>query len=105
MSASLSYVQMIVNDTPGISAGDLAQELQLAPSTMTRFLEKLEKEGYLLRKQEGKQVQVFPTEKGLGIQQLLRACLVKFYKNYSEILGKEDSALLVRLMNEMSDKL
>jgi DNA-binding MarR family transcriptional regulator len=42
LAPSHAYLLMDVLDEPGIQPGMLAKQLQLQPSTITRFIEKLE---------------------------------------------------------------
>jgi DNA-binding MarR family transcriptional regulator len=54
LSPSHAFLMMLVNDTPGIAQKELAESLQLAPSTVTRFIDSLVHKGYLTREVEGK---------------------------------------------------
>ncbi|MDP9229714.1 MAG: MarR family transcriptional regulator [Bacteroidota bacterium] len=105
LSPSHAYLLMMVNDNPGIQPGELADHLQLQPSTITRLIEKLEDRKFVVRTNEGKQTNVYPTPKGKEFQPKLKQCLHEFYSRYSEILGKEESARMVKDMNLISDKL
>jgi MarR family transcriptional regulator, organic hydroperoxide resistance regulator len=105
LSPSHAYLLMIVIDTPGVQPGTLSEELQLSPSTITRLIEKLEEKKLLIRTNEGKMTNVFPSAKAKEMKPLLKECVETFYKNYSSVLGKEESLKLVQNMSKVADKL
>ena len=105
LSPSHAYLLMIVLEDPGVQPGSLSAELHLTPSTITRLLEKLEAKKLVIRTTEGKISNVYPTAKSRELQPQLLACAEEFVRNYSAILGKEESARLVNNMNKMVDKL
>ena len=100
-----AYLLMIVLAEPGIQPGELAKELQLKPSTITRFIQKLEEKKLLVRTVSGKITNVYPTPKAKEMQPLLKECISHFYQSYVDILGKEESSGLVTQMNNISDRL
>jgi DNA-binding MarR family transcriptional regulator len=105
LSPSHAYLLMLVIDDPGIQPGMLGEQLQLSPSTITRLLEKLEKQKLLVRTFEGRLANVYPTPKGKALKPDLDKALTHFFQTYSSILGKEESIALVRNMNAVSDLL
>lgn len=102
---SHGYLLMLVIEEPGIQAGVLSGQLQLTPSTITRFIERLEQKKLVTRLSVGKTTQVYPTAKAEGMKKKLQGCLLHFYTTYSEILGKEESSKLVQNMNAVVSKL
>jgi hypothetical protein len=48
---------------------------------------------------------VFPSAKAKEMKPLLKECVETFYKNYSSVLGKEESLKLVQNMSKVADKL
>jgi len=105
LSPSHAYLLMLVVDDPGIQPGKLCEQLQLSPSTITRLLEKLEKQKLLVRTFEGRLANVYPTPKGKLLKPELDKALKNFYSAYSTILGKEESSSLVISMNAVTDRL
>jgi MarR family transcriptional regulator, organic hydroperoxide resistance regulator len=105
LSPSHAYLLMLVIDDPGIQPGMLGEQLQLSPSTITRLMAKLEKQKLLIRIFEGRIANAYPTPKGKALKPNLDRAFAHFYKVYSEILGKEESRVLVRNMNTVSDQL
>ena len=61
LAPSHAYLLMIVLDKPGVQPTTLVEELLLAPSTITRLIEKLEQKKLVRRTMEGKITNVFPT--------------------------------------------
>jgi len=105
LAPSHAYLLMLVIDHPGIQPSALCEQLLLQPSTITRLVEKLEKQKLLVRVNEGKTTSIYATAKGNKLQPELKSCLKHFYETYSAILGKEESARMVRDMNTLTDKL
>jgi DNA-binding MarR family transcriptional regulator len=105
LSPSHAYLLMMAIDEPGIQPSDLAEELLLTPSTVTRLVEKLEEKKLVIRSNEGKTTRVFPTPKAKALRPQLLECVKEFYESYSNILGKEESARLVQAINKVTDKL
>lgn len=105
LSPSYAFVLMIVNDDPGIQPGDIAQQMQLTPSTVTRLIDKLENKGYLVRVFEGRISRVNPTKKSLTLHNKLKAAWKALYKEYTDILGEEESRQLTDLSYKASKKL
>jgi DNA-binding MarR family transcriptional regulator len=105
LSPSHAYLLMLVLREPGLQPTAIGEQLQLTPSTITRLVEKLEEKKLVIRTNEGKITNVYPTPKGKAMQEELNACLKNFYESYSTILGKENSARMVTDMNILTDKL
>jgi DNA-binding MarR family transcriptional regulator len=105
LSPSHAYLLMIAIDEPGVQPCNLAGELLLTPSTITRLIEKLEEKKFVARSSEGKTTRVFPTPRAKALRPVLQDCLKTFYESYASILGKEESARLVQTMNRVADKL
>lgn len=100
LSPSLAFTLMIVNNNPGISPKELAVELEMAPSTVTRFLDFLELKGFIQRTAEGKVIHVFPTEKGRGLQSTILECWRDLYGVFIDRMGKKKSVELISLLHE-----
>ena len=105
LAPSHGYLLLLVIDYPGIQPGNLSEELQLSPSTITRLIEKLEEKKLVTRAAEGKLTKVLPTTKGKELLPQLKSCAAEFHEIYTAILGKEDSARLVDHMHRMTEKL
>lgn len=102
---SHAFLLMTVEDSPGITAGELARALHLAPSTLTRFLDRLEEKGLVRRSREGRQASVEPTAKGRRLRPALDAGWEELWRDYTAILGKVASDALVQAMVAAGDAL
>jgi len=99
------YLIRIVNGSPGITQKELAEKLYIAASTLTRFIDKLEGKKLVERKVQGKSVLVYPTDKGIALEEQIRLASKKLKQRYEEVLGGEASTLLSRELEEASERL
>lgn len=105
LSPSHAYLLMAVLEEPGLQPTQLAGELQLQPSTITRLIEKLEAQKLVQRTTEGKLTNVYPTPKAKQLLPQMQACQQDFYTRYVAIVGQDISTQLVQDMNQVADKL
>ncbi len=105
LSPSHAFVLMLVNENPGIGPKELADNLQLAPSTITRFIDYLEHREFLKRKLEGKITRIFPTEIGNNLQKVITTAWKNLYQRYSEILGEEYGKSLAGMIYDTGKRL
>lgn len=94
ISPAHASLLLLVYDTPGISPKELSRLLQLTPSTITRFIDSLVKKKMVLRRNEGKTVDIFSTPRGLDMKASIAQAYKKLYMRYTEILGIETAMLL-----------
>ena len=91
----LVYVQ------DNVSAGILTEQLRVVPGRMTDILNSLEGKGFIKRKRDVKdkrKVQVCITEAGKIEAERKRAYIHKEYKGMFELLGRNDTEELIRLL-------
>lgn len=105
LSPAYAFLLIIVNNRPGITQQELGHALHLTPSTVTRFIDKLELKGLVTRTVEGKNSLIHLTEEGIDIQEKIEQARHNLYKRYSGILGKEKGDSLTKLIFEASTKL
>lgn len=105
MSPSHAFVLMTVNRIPGISPSALADEMHMKPSTITRFVDKLESKGFLNRESEGKTIRIFPTDKSKDMSELLLEGWEKLYETYKEMLGPNMTKLLTNNISEANERI
>jgi len=99
------YLIRLVNGKPGISQKELSEKLHVTPSTLTRFIDKLEGKQLIERKVQGKTVLVFPTAKGKELEGEIRIASKNFHLKYESLLGKEASDQLAKAMVSISEQL
>jgi DNA-binding MarR family transcriptional regulator len=105
LAPSYLYMIMIVKFHPEINQKDLCHKLSIAPSTSTRFIDKLEKLKLVTRKMDGKQTHISLTDEGEKVYQQFRVSLKELFLGYSDILGREFSMDLSKMLHEASNKL
>lgn len=105
LSPMYGYLIRIVNGSPGITQKLLAAKLYITPSTLTRFIDKLETKKLVERKVQGKTVLVYPTEKGIALEPRIRDASKAFKADYEELLGKTVADLLSAELEKTSSLL
>ncbi|MGB3260887.1 MarR family winged helix-turn-helix transcriptional regulator [Paenisporosarcina sp.] len=105
LAPSYLYMIMTVKFHPGITQKELCHKLSIAPSTSTRFIDKLEKQKLVVRKSSGKETFISLTEDGEKVYTQFRISLKELFEEYSAVLGKESSMELSKMLHEASNKL
>ncbi|MEH7302319.1 MarR family winged helix-turn-helix transcriptional regulator [Neobacillus drentensis] len=105
LAPSYLYMIMIVKFHPEINQKDLCHKLSIAPSTSTRFIDKLEKLKLVTRKMDGKQTHISLTDEGEKVYHQFRVSLKELFVGYSDILGREFSKDLSNMLHEASNML
>lgn len=105
LSPSHAFTLMLVNEQPQISQKELSEALHLAPSTMTRFVDKLIDKGLVQRETSGKLARVRPTERGEQLAAPIAESWKALYYKYSDILGEEEGRELTRIIDTANRKL
>jgi DNA-binding MarR family transcriptional regulator len=105
LSPSYAFLVKLVNDHPGINQKTVCEILQLAPSTITRFVDKLVQKGFTKRQSEGKTILLFPTKKAQTSLPKIMKAWKRLYERYSQILGKENGGQLTRQIDRANMQL
>ncbi len=105
LTPTYAFAVTIVNKYGKISSTELADYLQLAPSTITRFVDKLLIKDLVGRKIEGKNSFIFSKEKGKELQESINIAWNSLEKALNEKLGEEESKKMVETLNWASERL
>lgn len=89
LAPSQTYLLMLVADRPGITQKRLGIDMQLAPSTITRFIDNLVRRGFVMKEAKGKLVHVSATAAGEKMEPVIQKAWAKMYERYSDVLGKK----------------
>lgn len=87
LSPAHASLMLILYDNPGINPKKLGEFLQLSPSTITRFIDSLARKKLVRRKNCGKNIAIFPTQKGLEMKPAIAQAYKAFYLAYTRMLG------------------
>jgi DNA-binding MarR family transcriptional regulator len=105
LSPSHAFLMMLVNDHPGIGQKDLCEQLHLAPSTVTRFIDALVHKGLLMRKTDGKLSRVSATDAGQALQEDIADAWERLHQRYAHVLGLKYGDALTAMIDDASMKL
>lgn len=105
MTPSYAFLLTLAAETPGISQKEISEGMNLAPSTVSRFIDALVKRDLLTKNVMGRVTYIHPTEKGIMLRQSIQEVWSNLYERYSRILGREDGDELTRRCLEASKKL
>jgi len=105
LSPSHAFLMMLVNDHPGIGQTELCEQLHLAPSTVTRFIDTLVYKGYLTRQSEGKTSRVFTTKEGENLRQSIAEAWESLHRRYAKVLGLRQGDELTAQIDAASNQL
>ncbi|MEQ8350233.1 MAG: MarR family transcriptional regulator [Leptospiraceae bacterium] len=89
MAPSHGFVLLVALKNPGIQPSDIARQLSFKPSTITRFLDRLEQLALIERKLEGRTAQVYATAKARRMEDSIRGAWKALYARYARTLGKD----------------
>ena len=92
---------------PGISQEELAQQLDVNKSSVTRQLNVLEEKGYVhrcLSATDKRVLLVYPTEKALNIKDRIYRCYRDWSSYLTQDFTEEEQALLSQLMVRISQR-
>lgn len=105
LSPSQAFLVMLAIESPGMSASDMASQLHLAPSTVTRLVDGLIRKDFVERKIEGKASLIHPTAKSKELVTEIAAAWKRLYHNYSDILGEDAGRDLTGLLHSAFQRL
>jgi DNA-binding MarR family transcriptional regulator len=105
LAPSYLYMIMTIQFHPNITQKDLCHRLSIAPSTSTRFIDKLEKLKLVIRKTSGKATLISLTKEGEKAYKQFRISINELSSGYSQILGTEFSMELSKMLHEASNNL
>ena len=105
LSPSHAFLMMLVNDNPGIGQKELCEQLHLAPSTVTRFVDALVYKGFLTRQTYGKACKVYATDEGSNLRQPIENAWKSLHQRYAAVLGLKNGDKLTAMIDAASNKL
>ena len=99
LSPSHAYLLRLVLSSPGLSPKQISRELKLEKSTITRFLDSLEKKDFIRRQKgissDAREQGIYPTKKSEKIAVQLEEKGNELYKKMIKSIGKSDLTELV----------
>jgi DNA-binding MarR family transcriptional regulator len=109
LSPSHAYLLRLVLAKPGLSQQAIADELNLEKSTVTRFIDKIEAEGFIVRTisatRSTREQSIFPTEKAKRLHDRLEQIGDNLYTEVLKIIGETDLKTLVKDLREAGRKI
>jgi len=96
-----SYVELMIllNQKEEFSQNELAERLSLAPSTITRFIDKLEKQGLVGKNRKGRQAYVALTQDGRKISKEMESVYQSAVEELQEMVGEKFVVTVGKLLD------
>lgn len=101
LSPSHAFILYLVNCSGPLHQKEIGEKLHLSPSTITRFIEKLESKGLIEKTVEGKNAVITTTEKGLALHETVAEAWRKLHQQYEDVLTEEEVATFIALSEKL----
>lgn len=104
LSPPHAFMLRLVLAKPGLMPRELAKELSLSRSTVSRCLDSLEGRDFLVRKmttEDGREVQIYPTKAALDIHNTLDQTGKNLSKLMIKTIGKDDLSQTVATLRQL----
>ena len=98
LSPPHAFLLRVVLAKPGLMQRELAGELSLSRSTVTRFLDSLEDRGFLTRKmaaKDGREIQVYPTKQAQAIHKELDQTGKKLTRLMRQLIDQTELSMTI----------
>ena len=105
LSPAHAYLLRLILSSPGMVQKEIAKELRLEKSTVTRFIDALEEGGYLKRSKVGREQTIAPTRAANRLEKELNRRGDALYQRMVDELGTTNLTSLVRQLRETGNKL
>lgn len=109
LSPSHAYTLRAILANPGMTHRELAEALQLEKSTITRFVDILQKKGLVQRMRfagaDRREMSIMPTVNAQQIQQSLESTAEQLYQQMIGLLGSQELPELVRGLRTVAKQL
>jgi len=108
LSPAHGYMLRAVLSEPGISQKHLAEALRLDKSTVTRFIDSLQKQGFVVRKKsasDAREHSIMPTAKAKKIHAALEELGENLYQSVLSNVGAKDLELLIAQLRQAARKI
>ena len=105
LTPSDAMLMLVVSSKPNVQPTEVSERIKLAPSTITRMVEKLEKKDLLVRTSESKYTFINATEKGKNLFPAISETWLNVYKHFDNQIDLSDIEKLIQQTAEASKKL
>jgi len=105
LSPAHAYLLRLVLETPALTQGQIAAELKLEKSTVTRFVTALENRQLVRRQRQGREVRVLPTARATELASGLDQTGDALYQQLLTQLGEQELLTLVAQLRASGRKL
>jgi DNA-binding MarR family transcriptional regulator len=105
VATSYAELLMLLSENDGLQQQEIADEMNLAPSTITRFIAKLEKEQLVKKRKKTGRSDVILTEKGAIKTAQIKNKYADAVKELEERLGEKFVATTEQLLRHGADQL
>jgi len=105
IAPSYAELLMLLSERDGMLQQEIADEMNLAPSTITRFVAKLEKEKLVKKRKKTGRSDVILTEKGVTKTAKIKNKYADAVKELERMLGEKFVATTEQLLKHGSDQL
>ncbi|MFV0559527.1 MAG: MarR family winged helix-turn-helix transcriptional regulator [Enterococcus sp.] len=105
LAPTYGFILLILNEKDGLPQKDIAKMLYSAPSTIARFVEKLEFKHYVKTVNDGRLSLVYLTDEGREFVKEVDSSWEELHHAYEAILGNEMSHSLSEDINHATEKL
>ena len=109
LSPAHGYLLRLVLAQPGLTQNELASELHLEKSTITRFIDSLVEKDLLSRRKsassDGRQQHIYPTAQAKRLHQELESLGDSLYCRMTDSIGKQNLTQLVKQLRDSADRL
>lgn len=102
IAPAYAYVMLVILEDPGLNQNKLAQKMNLKASTITRFVDKLIKQGYAERVHKSRSAHVYPTEEGKEFKVIIEQALKILHDAYCDKLGEDVAKQLIAHIKEVN---
>lgn len=105
IAPSYADLLMLLSDNDGLQQQEIADEMNLAPSTITRFIAKLEKEHLVKKRKKTGRSDVILTETGVKETEKIKKKYRDAVQELEQLLGKKFVATTEQLLKHGADQL
>ncbi|QXW84022.1 MarR family winged helix-turn-helix transcriptional regulator [Bacillus sp. LJBS17] len=105
LSPTYGFIILAVNENSGIAQKELAELLHTAPSTIARFVQKLEQKNLVYNEQSGRSTLTYLTDEGGALAKRVKESWDHLHNIFSDVLGEKEHDELAIHISQIGDQL